>query len=127
MEGKSQPLKKIMPKVLLADVRKFHRQGYRIVQICCTKLAGNKFELTYSFDKDYNFTNLRVTIPAKSEVPSITGIYAGAFLYENEIRELFGVKFRGINVDYNGHLYKKKVKAPFSIYTRKENSICQKG
>ena len=127
MRWESQPLKKIALKELCASVDGLRRRGCRIVQICCTKIAGNRFELTYSFDKDYRFTSLRVTIPAEAEVPSITGIYGGAFLYENEIKELFGVKFKGMNVDYNGHLYKKKTKAPFSVETDKEGESCQKG
>ena len=36
--------------------RKF--QGYRFVQICCTRVPEG-FELTYSFDKDYELKNLR--------------------------------------------------------------------
>ena len=60
-------------------------------------------------------------------MPSITGVYEGAYLYENEIRELFGVKFKGINVDYNGHLYKKKAEAPFAAGANKEDESCRKG
>jgi ech hydrogenase subunit D len=76
-------------------------------------MLDGKFELTYSFDKDYAFTSMRVTVTPETEVQSITGVYGGAFLYENEIKELFGVKFAGINIDYNGHFYKKKIDAPF--------------
>jgi ech hydrogenase subunit D len=126
MRGEDQPLKNIAPKELLANAGELHKQGCRIVQICCTKLAGNKFELTYSFDRDYRYTSLRVTVSSESEVPSITSVYGGAYLYENEIRELFGVKFKGINVDYNGHLYKKKAEAPFAIASNKEDAQCQK-
>jgi len=126
MRGENQPLKNISSKQLLANIKKLHQQGYRIVQICCTKLEG-KFELTYSFDKDYKYASVRITITLENEVPSITGIYRGAFLYENEIRELFGIRFRGINVDYNGHLYKKRMEAPFAVDTNKVDNSCQKG
>ena len=127
MRGEDQPLKSISPKELLASVGEFRKQGHRIVQICCTALADRKFELTYSFDRDYKYTSLRITVPEKSEIPSITSVYGGAFLYENEIMELFGVKFRGINFDYNGHLYKKKAETPFAAEDTKEEDACRKG
>ena len=41
-------------------------------------------------------------------------MYWPAFLYENEIRELFGVQVDGINVDLQGQLYKTAEKIPFS-------------
>ncbi|MFH0956828.1 MAG: NADH-quinone oxidoreductase subunit C [Candidatus Aenigmatarchaeota archaeon] len=112
MNWENQPLKAVSQKELLSGAKELKKQGYRIVQICCTMIEG-KFELTYSFDKDYKFTSMRVTVPLEAEVQSITGVYGGAFLYENEIKELFGVKFTGINIDYNGHFYKKKIDAPF--------------
>jgi ech hydrogenase subunit D len=113
MKWESQPLKAVTQKELLSGAQELKDKGYRVVQICCTMLDG-KFELTYSFDRDYQFTSMRVTVTPETEVQSITGVYAGAFLYENEIKELFGVKFKGINIDYNGHFYKKKVNAPFA-------------
>jgi ech hydrogenase subunit D len=112
MKGEPQPFRKVSQKELLSGAQELRKEGYRIVQICCTLIDGG-FELTYSFDKDYKFTSLRLTVTPQTEVQSITGVYGGAFLYENEIKELFGVKFKGINIDYNGHFYKKKVDAPF--------------
>lgn len=113
MRWESQPVKTVTQEELLSGAQELRRQGYRIVQICCT-MAGGRFELTYSFDKDYRFTNLRLTVDRQTEVRSITGVYGGAFLYENEIKELFGVKFKGISIDYNGHFYKKKMQTPFA-------------
>jgi ech hydrogenase subunit D len=42
-------------------------------------------------------------------------IYPGAFLYENEIHDLFGVTIRHIAVDYLGTLYRTALMTPFSI------------
>jgi ech hydrogenase subunit D len=113
MKWERQPLKVVTQAQLLSGAQLLREQGYRIVQISCTMLDG-KFELTYSFDKDYAFTSMRVTVTPETEVQSITGVYGGAFLYENEIKELFGVKFKGISIDYNGHFYKKKMATPFA-------------
>jgi ech hydrogenase subunit D len=89
-------------------------EGYRLVQIGCTTLPG-AYELNYSFDKDYRFRNLRVTAAPGEEVPSVSVIYPNAFLYENEIHDLFGVVIRNINIDYGGTLYRTAIKVPFSV------------
>ena len=38
-----------------------------------------------------------------------------AFLYENEIHDLFGVVVKNINIDYGGTLYRTAIKTPFSV------------
>jgi ech hydrogenase subunit D len=126
MKREEQPIKNVEPNELIGAVEELHKKGCRFVQACCTKLAENQFEITYSFDKDYKLENLRVTIPQEIELPSITGAYGGAFLYENEMHELFGISFKGINIDFKGHLYKKKVKYPFNVDTNKVDESCQK-
>ena len=103
----------IEAQALLSHVEDMKKNGFRLVQICCTRL-NNVFELNYSFDKDYNFINIKFNITAEVELPSISFIYEPAFLYENEIHDLFGVKINNISIDYNGELYKMSVKTPFS-------------
>ncbi len=88
--------------------------GYRFVHVCCTTLESS-YELTYSFDKEYRLKNLRMTVTPDEEVPSISVIYPNAFLYENEIHDLFGLAVRNIAVDYHGTLYRTMVKTPFSV------------
>ena len=122
-----QPIRSITEKELVGSAEDYKRRGYRFVQMCCTKLSEDAFELTYSFDKDYKFENLRVTVPKDAKLPSITGAFQGTFLYENEIRELFGIDFEGISVDYRGHMYKKSKKTPFATDTDKAEETCQKG
>ncbi len=110
---------------LVGEAGKLREQGYRLVQIGCTKVA-DQFEINYSFDKDYTFKNLRLVVPVGTEVPSISGVYFGAFVYENEIHDLFGVKVTGINVDYGGNLYKTTIKYPFSVTQGKEEGPCER-
>lgn len=97
---------------LLNQVAQMKENGFRLVQISCTRL-GDVFELYYSFDKDYDFINIRLNITAEVELPSISLIYQPAFLYENEIHELFGIMINNISIDYEGGLYKLAVKTPF--------------
>lgn len=97
---------------LLKQVQDMKENGFRLVQISCTRL-NDMFELYYSFDKDYDFINIKLNITAEVEIPSISFIYQPAFLYENEIHDLFGIKINNICIDYNGGLYKMSVKTPF--------------
>ena len=99
---------------LVGIVAELFAEGYRLVQVGCTTLAG-AYELTYSFDREYRFRNLRFTVAQDEDVPSISVIYPNAFLYENEIHDLFGVVITHIAVDYRGTLYRTALGTPFSI------------
>ncbi len=106
-----QIIKVISSNELLSETLHLKNGGYRLVAITCT--GGESVELTYSFDKDYEFLNLRVVIGKEEEISSISFIYPFAFLYENEIKELFGVDIQDIAVDFNNSLYRIPVTAPF--------------
>ena len=98
---------------LLKKISEFHLSGYRLVQIGCTKT--DVLEINYSLDKDFNFVNLRVTISSiDTEIPSVSSVYWAAFLYENEMSDLFGVKIKNIAIDYKGSFYRTAVKWPFN-------------
>ena len=98
---------------LLEKVKDLAAEGYRLGQICCTN-AGEQFELLYSFDRDHELLNIKITIDNGQEVASITGTYWPAFIYENEIHDLFGVSFRHSELDYGGHFFKVAKKAPWN-------------
>lgn len=98
---------------LIGYVERFRNNGYRLVQIGCTK-AGDFFEINYSFDKDYHFENIRITVLQDTEIPSISGMYWNSFIYENEMHDLFGIQVRGMNIDFKGTLIRTAVKFPFS-------------
>ena len=104
----------LQPEELLNKVFEMKSSGNRLVQICCTMMKDGRFEISYSFDKDLEFTNLRLQITQDVEVMSISGIFFPAFLYENEIKELFGVKVINMAVDFNNGLYKKAKEKPFN-------------
>ena len=104
----------LQPNELLNNVYGLKAAGHRLVQICCTMMKDGKFEVSYSFDKDMEFTNLRLQITQDVEVQSISGIFFPAFLYENEIKELFGVKVINMAVDFQNALYKKAKETPFN-------------
>ena len=98
---------------LVSRVQQMSQEGYRLVQICATKLSA--FELQYSFDKNYEFVSLRLMIDSPDkEIESVSAIYLAAFLYENEIHDLFGLKFKGMAIDYKGNFYRVAKKAAFA-------------
>ena len=109
-----QEMVSIDKKELVGAAAELLASGYRLVQICCTTLADG-YEMNYSFDRDYRFRNLRFTVKPGEEVQSISCIYWNAFLYENEIHDLFGIPITNIAIDYRGTLYRTRVPSPFAL------------
>lgn len=108
-----QEIKTIAKEELLEKVQALADEDYRIVQICCTKVE-NTLQVDYTFDKDYKFYGMRVELSDENpELPSISGIYFAAFLYENEIHDLFGIQVNNMKVDFKGNLYRIEEDKPF--------------
>lgn len=112
-------LKEIPKDKLLEEVMHYKKLGCRLCQICAAYI-DEKFELSYSFvDDDTNqMTNLRVVLDVDEEIPSITEIEPGAVFYENEMKELFGVKVRMISTDYHDKLYRIRAVHPLGPQTQ---------
>lgn len=98
---------------LISKVSKLKEDGYRMGQACCTKVSAG-FEILYSFDKNHELLNLKLTIPEEEEIMSITGVYWSAFIYENEMQDLFGVKFQSMALNYGGHFFKVSQPTPWN-------------
>lgn len=107
----------------LARVEAFHTDGFRLVMINATTLkpgpgaaapGGDGCELMWTFEKGGQLEHLRERVTAEDAIPSVSGVYGFAYLYENEIRELFGLNITGLNVDWKGQLYRTTTKIPFS-------------
>ncbi len=103
---------------LLPRVMKMKKDGYRLSQACAAYI-DEKFQLSYSFadDTTYQFTTLRLVVDTDTEIPSITEVVPPAVFYENEMKEIFGVKIKMISVDYDDRLYRIKVKTPLGPNT----------
>ncbi len=91
----------------------FKAEGYRLGQMCGVVLDDETYELIYSFDKGHELVNLKLDVPVDAEIPSITRIYWPAFIYENEIQDLFGVKFTHSELDYGGTFFKVSEPTPW--------------
>ena len=97
---------------LVPQILQLKHNGFRLVQICAVRIPEG-YELTYSFAKAYALTTLKLRIKEDTVVMSISDIYSPAFLYENEIHELFGVNISFISLDYGEKLYRIDQKTPF--------------
>ena len=107
-----QNLQTIEPDSLIVNCLELNYKGYRLVQICATRY-DDRYELTYTFDLNGEMLGLRFSIGKEDEIASISSVYSYAFLYENELKDLFGIRINLITLDYNGNLYRTGVRTPF--------------
>jgi len=99
---------------LLALAQDEKAEGRRLCQICATAAEGS-LEILYTFEKDNLLKNYKVLVDAGApELQSVTAIYPYAFIYENELHDLFGVKFRNLSLDYGGTFFRIAEKTPWN-------------
>jgi len=102
----------VSPENIIDESQKLKFDGYHLMQQCATRIP-DAYELIYSFGKNLEIKQLKITLPEENEISSITSIFPCAFIYENEMHDLFGVKIKMINIDYNGKLYRTAIETPF--------------
>ncbi len=115
----------IQTEHLMGEVKKRHDTGSRLVQIGCGQF-GDSFEINYSFERDLTFENIRIIIDGETQIPSITDLYLAAFVYENEIHDLYGINIFGIAIDYKGTFFNTAQKHPFRNPSVTDNTTSKK-
>lgn len=105
----------VKPQEMLGKVAELREQGCRLVQIMCS-MANEQFELTYNFDKKCTLTNLRCFVSQGEAMRSITEQFWYAFIWENEIHDLFGLKFQNIleGLDFQGRFFRMTEQFPWN-------------
>jgi ech hydrogenase subunit D len=98
---------------LLREVDILRSSGWRLIQVLCVS-SSEGGELSYSFGLGLEMRSLRIRAAADEEVPSITSLYPAAFLYENEISDLFGVRIQRIGAYWEGRVFDVAGEKPFS-------------
>jgi ech hydrogenase subunit D len=99
---------------IVKKAERMKTEGYRLVQVCCTTLE-NAFEMTYTFDKNYEAVHFRINCEkTNAAIPSIMDSYFAAFTYENEIHDLFGIEVQGLKLSFGGKFYRTSVPTPFA-------------
>ena len=107
---------------VIEKVAKKKVEGYRFVTMSCAELDKNTVDILYHLDKDLKLINFRLTVPRNAAIPSISPVYFAAFLVENEMQDLFDIRFTGLVIDYERTLYlEEEVKiTPFCKYSISE-------
>lgn len=106
------PITKVTKDELYDILQKKCEDGYRLAQICATAFEGYN-EVAYSVAKGYDMENYKIDLPLDEEIKSFSDIFPAAVLYENEIKELWGVKVVGMTLDYNNNFYRIEEDTPF--------------
>ena len=98
---------------LLPRLLRMKTAGWMLTQISVT--AKTEFDILYSLERNYDLISLRVILRAGEALESVSAIYSYAYLYENEMKDLFGLDIRNMNVDFKGNLYQTAIKTPFGL------------
>lgn len=100
---------------LTEAVKQRKADGWRYVQTLAVNTEAG-VDLIYSFMKGASLENLTIKAVGKGDVvKSITDEYLAAFVWENEINDLFGVKFDGIAIDFAGCFYGLSQSEPMTV------------
>lgn len=101
-------------------------EGWRFVQVLAVNTEEG-IDLVYSFMKDGVLQNNKVQRVSKADVvPSITDDFLAAFVFENEIHDLFGVDIRGIAIDFGGNFYSLAQSEPMTIISPAQRAAREK-
>jgi len=129
----NEPVVPVTVQTLVGDVARAKAEGCRFVTLSCLEVDEGNLEILYHFDRNLHLKHLRLRAPKGSSVPSISPVYFAAALVENEIQDLFGIRFEGLAIDYQGTFYleEEAKKTPFcrlSIQSRdRQADVAEQG
>lgn len=106
------PITEVTKDELYKIMEQKYNDGYRLAQILSVAYEGYN-EVTYSVAKEYEMENYKINLPIDEEIKSFSDIFPAATLYENEIKELWGVKVVGMALDYHNKFYRIEKETPF--------------
>lgn len=106
------PITEVTKDELYKIMDQKYNDGYRLAQILSVAYEGYN-EVTYSVAKEYEMENYKINLPIDEEIKSFSDIFPAATLYENEIKELWGVKVVGMALDYHNKFYRIEKETPF--------------
>jgi ech hydrogenase subunit D len=104
--------------------------GWRHVTQTVVDRGEQGIDILFHYDKDLVRKDFRLNVPKGTVIPSISGIYFAALLIENENRDLFGLEYDGLALDFNRTLYLEEagdpINAPFckiSTFTKPKSEV----
>lgn len=90
-------------------------EGWRYVQTLAVNTPDG-IDVLYTFMLDGVVENLTIPAVGKDDaIKSITDVFLEAFVWENEIHDLFGVTFDGVAIDFAGAFYSLAEKEPMTV------------
>lgn len=103
----------IQPEEVVERAQNNLTAGFRLVQMHATTLPDG-VEINYTYDLNSDLSVWRLAVAPQAMLASISAVYPAAFLYENEIHDLFDISFSDMSIDYHGNLYRLAVQTPFA-------------
>ena len=99
------PILSIQLSQVVGEAARIKAEGYRFVTLSYVEKDVDQVEILYHFDRELQMTHLRLTIARDDAIPSITPVFLSAFLVENEMQDLYGLRVEGLAIDYNKTFY----------------------
>ena len=101
-------------------------EGHRFVQVLAVNTEAG-IDVQYTFMKHgvlevFTIKGVTPEIP----LPSITDRFIAAFVFENEIHDLFGVNVRDIAIDFGGNFYVTAQPSPMTIISPAQKAAREK-
>ncbi|MCI8367524.1 MAG: NADH-quinone oxidoreductase subunit C [Eggerthellaceae bacterium] len=124
----STEFKAIPFESLTQEVGERKAQGWRYVQTLAVNCDPG-IDLIYSFMNMETglLENLKVEKLEKgTHAPSISDLYLEAFVWENEIHDLFGINFDGIAIDFHGAFYALSTPEPMTVISPAQKEAKEK-
>lgn len=114
---------------LVSIAAQMKRDGYRAVQMHCTKFDEG-VTATYTFVRDHHedvYENYQIHgLDSSVVIPSLQGMFLGLFPFENEAADLFGLHIEGMTLDFAGNFYALAEKEPMTIMSPQEKAARDK-
>lgn len=111
---------------LPALAERMQSEGSRFIQLLAVN-AESGIDVQYSFMKDGRILNFTIKGVSKNvSIPSITDRFIAAFVFENEIHDLFGVDIRDIAIDFKGNFYALSQREPMTIISPEQKAAREK-
>lgn len=105
-----------------ADAQRRAQEGWRYVQTLAVNKDGG-VDLVYAYmDMGAGeLVNLVVSdVAHNGTVVSITDVFFEAFVFENEIHDLFGISFDGLKLDFGGNFYRLATDKPMTVISSEQ-------
>ena len=104
-------------ETLRPTVQEMFDSGWRYVTSSAVDRGEDQMQMLYHFDRDKDLKHFRLCFAKGAIIPSISSIYFSAMLIENENRDLLGIEYEGLVLDFNRTLYLEEagdpMQAPF--------------